>query len=205
MPRIVDHAARRRDFIEAAYATIIEEGLENTTVRGVARKAGYTTGALVHYFKDKDELIRAALNHFGDELRARMVEAHQQQRGRAGLRATLLEALPMDQRSAMSWRVWLALWYRSEANRDMRVEQRRRYREWIGRLRELLEESRDAGELPSNVETDLEARSIVAFVDGLGVQYLMSSGRIPKKRLIAMVDGYLNKLYGELPPPPVLR
>ena len=46
MPKVVDHDARRRDFIKAAYETITENGLANTTVRAVARKAGYTTGAL---------------------------------------------------------------------------------------------------------------------------------------------------------------
>jgi AcrR family transcriptional regulator len=197
LPRKVDHEERRRDFIEAAYATIIEEGLDNTTVRGVARKAGYTTGALVHYFKDKDELIRAALNFFGEELRSRMVSAHREQTGRAALRATLMEALPTDQRSAMSWRVWLALWYHSENNADMRDEQRRRYREWFGRIRDMLDESCESAELPADTDTVLEARSLVAFVDGLGVQYLMASGRFPRKRLVNMVDGYLSRLYGD--------
>ena len=195
MPQVVDHAARRKDFVEAAYAMIVEEGLDNTTVRSVAKKAGYTTGALVHYFKDNDELSREALNYFGDELRARMVDAHQHNSGRDGLRATLIEALPTDARSAMSWRVWLALWYHSEANRDMRDEQRLRYREWLGRVRELLQESIDLAELPDSIDTSMEARGIVAFIDGLGVQYLMSSGRFPKQRLCRMVDDYLSRLY----------
>lgn len=194
MPKVVDHDARRKDFIEAAYATILEEGLENTTVRGVARKAGYTTGALVHYFKDKDELIRAALNYFGDELRNRMVEAHEQQSGLPALRATLLQALPTDKRSGESWRVWLALWYHSEGNPDMRAEQRRRYREWFGRVEELLTEARDAGELHPELDPEEEARGVVAFVDGLGVQYLMSGGHFPKARLVRMIDAYLDRL-----------
>jgi len=195
LPKIVDHEARRQDFIEAAYATIVEQGLDNTTVRGVAKKAGYTTGALVHYFKDKDELIRAVLNHFGDEMRQRMERAHDERRGRVALRETLIEALPTDKRTGASWRVWLALWYHSEANADMRDEQRRRYREWFGRVREMLEESSAMGELPDDVDIGEEARSIVALVDGLGVQYLMSSGRLSGKRLVGAVDRYLERLY----------
>lgn len=197
MPKLVDHEARRRDFIEAAYATIVEQGFANTTIRTVARKAGFTTGALVHYFKDKDELIREALNYFGADLRGRMIEAHREHPGRAGLRATLIEGLPTTRRAAMSWRVWLALWYHSEANDEMRREQRRRYREWFGRLRELLEESVRLGELPAGLDLDGEARSIVALMDGLGVQYLMSSGRMSKRRLQQMVENYLSRLYGD--------
>ncbi|MCB1685262.1 MAG: TetR/AcrR family transcriptional regulator [Pseudomonadales bacterium] len=199
MPKLVDHEARRRDFIEAAYATIVEQGLANTTIRNVARKAGFTTGALVHYFKDKDELIREALNYFGSDLRDRMIEAHREHTGRAGLRATLIEGLPTNKRAAMSWRVWLALWYHSEGNEEMRREQRSRYREWIGRLKELLAESVESGDLPESLDITDEARSIVALMDGLGVQYLMSSGRMPKKRLTQMVDTYLTRLYGDPP------
>ena len=75
MPKVVDHDARRRDFVKAAYETITENGLANTTVRAVARKAGYTTGALVHYFGDKNELIRLALDYSGEVVRDRMVAA----------------------------------------------------------------------------------------------------------------------------------
>ena len=76
MPKVVDHDERRQDFIKAAYKTILESGLANTTVRAVAKKAGYTTGALVHYFGDKDELIRLALDYSGEQVRARMQTVH---------------------------------------------------------------------------------------------------------------------------------
>ena len=195
MPKIVDHEARRRDFIAAAYQTIMEEGLANTTVRAVAKKAGYTTGALVHYFADKEELIREALDYFGREVRGRMQSAHRQQTGRAALRETVLESLPTDKRSASSWRVWLALWYHSESSTDMRTEERRRYREWIGRLARMIEESKSLGELPASIDARAEARALVALVDGLGVQFLMSSARMSAGEMTSMVDRCLDRLY----------
>ena len=197
MPKIVDHEARRRDFIAAAYATIMEEGLANTTVRAVAKKAGFTTGALVHYFGDKDELIREALDYFGSDMRSRMDTAHRDQTGRAALRDTLLEALPTDKRSASSWRVWLALWYHSEASSAMRAEERRRYKEWFGRLTRIFDESKAGGELPKSLDSQTEARMLVALIDGLGVQFLMSSRRMSTKQMIELVDRYLERLYGD--------
>jgi AcrR family transcriptional regulator len=197
VPKVVDHEARRRDFIAAAYETIMEQGLANTTVRAVAKKAGYTTGALVHYFTDKEELIREALEYFGREVRGRMQTAHRQQVGRAALRDTIVESLPSDARSASSWRVWLALWYHSEGSRQMREEERRRYSEWLKRIGGMLEESKRLGELPESVDTKEEARAIVALVDGLGVQFLMSSSGMPRRRMIAMVDRYLHRLYAD--------
>ena len=195
MPKIVDHDARRRDFIAAAYATIMEQGLANTNLRAVAKKAGYTTGALVHYFADKEELIREALDYFGSEVRDRMQSAQVDQKGRAALRETLVESLPTDKRSASSWRVWLALWYHSEASSDMREEERRRYREWIRRLSKMLDESKTLGELDGAIDSRREARALVALVDGLGVQFLMSAGRMSAKQMIEMIDLAVDRLY----------
>ncbi|MEZ5559023.1 MAG: TetR family transcriptional regulator C-terminal domain-containing protein [Pseudomonadales bacterium] len=195
MPKIVDHEARRRDFIDAAYQSILEDGLARTTIRAVARRAGYTTGALVHYFKDKDELIRHVLEENGKQVRLRMQEARSAAQGRRALREVMLEALPTNRVSGASWRIWLALWYHSEETAAMRREERRRYTEWIGRLSEILEECVALGELRATADLSREARSLVALVDGIGVQYLMNNGRLAAREVTAMLDAYLEKLF----------
>ena len=196
MPKIVDHAKRRQDFIEAACETILERSLEGTTVRAVAERAGYTTGALVHYFGDKEELIQQALNHFGDQVRAGMVNAKRTSRGRAALRQLMLQALPADRASAGRWRAWVAMWHRSETSANMRREERKRYREWLGRIGETLEESVEDGELPDSIRVEEEASAVAALVDGAGVQYLMAGARGSRKRVEGLVDRYLDRLYG---------
>jgi AcrR family transcriptional regulator len=195
MPKIVDHDARRKDFIEAAYQSILEDGLAETTVRSVAKRAGYTTGALVHYFAAKDDLIRHVLEANGVSVRERMVLAQKSLKGRVALMEVLREALPISKLSRSSWRIWLALWYHSEKSAAMRTEERRKYKEWIGRISEILEQSVTIGELPSSTNIEDEARSLVAFVDGLGVQYLMANGRMTARHLIHLVDNYLDRLY----------
>jgi len=195
VPKVVDHDARRRDFVKAAYEMIVENGLANTTVRAVARKAGYTTGALVHYFGDKDELIRLALDYSGDDVRDRMQTVHRKQHGRDALREIIVVALPLDKRRSANWRIWLALWYHSESNADMRAEEKRRYREWTGRLERALKESVSTGELPKSTDVRVEVQSLIAFIDGLGVQHLMSSRGMSAKRLVTLLDRYLERLY----------
>ena len=95
MPKSVDHSERRRDFVKAAYDTLLKEGLAATTLRRVAKNAGYTTGALVHYFADKDELIRHAMEENGKRCpRSEWNRWQTQKRGRDALRGLALEALP---------------------------------------------------------------------------------------------------------------
>jgi hypothetical protein len=124
-----------------------------------------------------------------------METARHASRGRQALHDVLLAALPTNPRTGSSWRVWLALWYHSEANDDMRREQRLRYREWIGRLTRIVEESIALGELPRALNARNEARAMVGLIDGIGVQYLMSSGRLPGQRMVEIVENYIARLY----------
>src|SRR5207248_8313763 len=57
MPKKVDHKERREAFLAAAYRTIKKKGIDGVTIRAVAREAGFTTGALVHYVDSKDKLL----------------------------------------------------------------------------------------------------------------------------------------------------
>ncbi|MGH3177968.1 MAG: TetR/AcrR family transcriptional regulator, partial [Streptosporangiaceae bacterium] len=50
MPKVVDHAARRAELVDAAWRVIAEEGLEAATMRRIAEAAGCTTGRVTHYF-----------------------------------------------------------------------------------------------------------------------------------------------------------
>jgi AcrR family transcriptional regulator len=49
----------RMRLLDAAREVFIEHGYEGATMRRIADRAGYTTGALVHHFKDKESLLLA--------------------------------------------------------------------------------------------------------------------------------------------------
>lgn len=195
MPKIVDRESRRQHFIEAAYQTILAEGVAKTTIRSVAKRAGYTTGALVHYFKDKDDLIGQVLEENGKLVRSAMEAAAREYQGRAALRRVIDEALPKNTTQGASWRIWLALWYHSEESADMRREQELRYQEWTGRLRDILQQSVEMAELSEGLDLKREAESLVALIDGIGVQYLMTKGRMSPRHIDDIIETYLDRLY----------
>lgn len=55
---------REQELIDATLKCIAEHGLENTTVRKIAEFAGVTNGLIRFYFNTKEEIIRAAYEHF---------------------------------------------------------------------------------------------------------------------------------------------
>jgi AcrR family transcriptional regulator len=61
---------RHSDIIHAAFRVFAREGFHGASIRKIALEAGLKSSALIYwYFKDKDELVRAVMNHYSPMLR----------------------------------------------------------------------------------------------------------------------------------------
>jgi TetR/AcrR family transcriptional repressor of bet genes len=180
MPKVVDHAARRAELVDAAWRVIAAEGLEAATVRRIAQAAGCTTGLVTHYFESKDDMLVAALREVHRRAGQRMIRHV----GGADIADVLLEvfldALPMDQDRQLEWKVWLAFWGRAATDERLRQEQQRRYAEWRGLLGKLIRRAHPA-------DAAAERRSavdlIAGAIDGLGIQATLEPAKFTDARL----------------------
>jgi TetR/AcrR family transcriptional regulator, transcriptional repressor of bet genes len=166
VPKVVDHAQRRRELVAATWAVVAAEGIEAATVRRIAEEAGCTTGRITHYFADKEEVLVAALRQVHRAAGKRMLAAIGERSGLAALRAVLAEALPLDQERVLEWRVWLAFWGSAATSASLQAEQHERYREWRGLLKRVLA----TAPLSARIDLDRLVDQIVALVDGFGLQ-----------------------------------
>lgn len=98
---------RRRELADAAIQTLSELGYARTSLREIAANSAYSHGVLHYYFKDKDELILAAVRLFRDRC-ARRYEGLLSQGGTAeelaaGLAARLVGDLAEGIRDHRLW------------------------------------------------------------------------------------------------------
>lgn len=194
MPKVVDHQERRLAFAEAAFRVIAKRGLARVTVREIAREAGFTTGALVHYFKSKDQVLIQASEYSGIVVRARMQEHEATRTGIAALKHVVYEALPMTPEMRGTWNVWLGFWDRATHNKEVRAITELRYKEWTGRIATLIKDAQAAGELSPKVDPVRAAQSVVSLVDGIGVRVLLTGGEMSAKRQKELVDSLIDNL-----------
>lgn len=200
MARAVDHSERREIFAAAALRVIMREGMAGLTVRAVAAEAGYTTGALTHYFHSKDQLLIEA-----SELSARLVRDRMERAARTpdaleAIRKVAALALPLTSEIRGYWRIWLGYWERSSYDDEVSRVMRLRYDEWRGRLEALLRRAQAEGEVARHVDPREAAEALVALVDGVGVQVVLGVSRISAARQRAMFDAWLEMLRsGSLP------
>jgi DNA-binding transcriptional regulator YbjK len=173
MPKIVDPETRRAQFVEASWSLIAREGIGAATLRRVSAEAGFTMGALTHYFSDRDALLAESLRatHFAAGARM-LAAAAAAATPRERCKAILLEALPLDTVRLREWRVWLAYWGEAIARPALMAENTRRYEEWTDLVETVLTSWTGAGRP--------QATSIIARIDGFGMQITLA-GHDPER------------------------
>src|SRR6516165_8540507 len=63
-------AGKRARLVAAACRVLYEQGVERTTLADIAQAADVPVGNVYYYFKTKDQLVEAAIEAHGDDLRA---------------------------------------------------------------------------------------------------------------------------------------
>jgi TetR/AcrR family transcriptional repressor of bet genes len=195
MPKVVDHEERRAELREAVWRLASRDGLEAVTVRGVAEEAGCSTGALVHYFDDKEELLLFAFRTVADRVTRRVAAAEDGTSDQLELaRAMLLEGLPLDRERQAEVRLWFAFLGLALSRPALARAHRVTYRAWRDRVAEHLTAAKDQGLIRADVDTATQAAALVGLVDGLAVQATFEPRALSAERQLELVDACIDSL-----------
>jgi len=185
MPKKVDHHQRRVQLAQAAVAAIDAHGLDAVRLVDVAQEAKLTTGAVMHYLSNKDEVLLAAF----DEVCARTL----MRLGGAvdgDLVDLALSYLPHDADTTREWRVFLQFWGRGVHDPAFRARHRVAYETIAEMLRIDL-----AARNVSNASTVADA--MIAAVDGVAVRVVMERDAWPPARIRATLSALLVPLIAD--------
>src|SRR5262245_5664975 len=195
MPKVVDHEQRRAELAAAVWRLASRDGLEAVTVRRVAEEAGWSTGALVHYFADKEELILFAFRTAADRVGRRLAEIEE----RTGdplerARAQLLEGLPLDRDRQDEVRFWFSFLGLALTRPALARAQRGADRAGRDRIADRLREAQESDAVRADADCVTEAAALVGLVDGLAVQATFEPRALSATRQVELVDAWLDRL-----------
>jgi TetR/AcrR family transcriptional regulator, transcriptional repressor of bet genes len=177
MPKVVDHEKRREELAAAVWRLASREGLDAVTIRGVAAEAGWSTGALHHYFSDKEELLLFAFKTVADRVGRRVATARAESGEPLELaRALLAIGLPLDDERRNETRLWFAFLGLALTRPPLARAQRLAYEQWRRLVADALREAQERGDIEDDVDVEREAAALVALVDGLAVQASFDPG-----------------------------
>lgn len=187
MPKQVDAEARRAELAAAARRVILRDGLEATTLREVAREAGWSIGVLAHYFDTKDELLRYCL---ADPAWVMNRFETTEPDGLASVRRIIERLLPLSAEMRDMWQVWMAFWVSWPGDPSWDQERRDRQRRFRRYCRQLVRHARDRGELEPDVDPERIGDALAILLHGIGVQAVMDPRAWPQRRQLSELDEF---------------
>ncbi|MGW9480096.1 TetR/AcrR family transcriptional regulator [Saccharomonospora azurea] len=195
MPRIVDHDERRHRIARAFQRLLAAEGFAAVSFSRLATEAGVSVGLIQHYFVSKDALLRFAYDDAAARLSER-VRARVRSGEAAGLPSarvlldSLAELLPLDAERDLEYRVRQGLQAQALHHAELADVARRAGGDLLGYVTAVVEAGKACGEVDSGVDAPLAARAILATVQGLADQVVLSGAdSFPARDVLARAVG----------------
>jgi AcrR family transcriptional regulator len=194
VPKVVDHDERRQELAEATRRVIRREGVEAATVRAVAAEAGWSAGALRHYFPAQGELLAFAMELVVDRVRERIGAVQPGGDVRAAVEHRLEQVLPLDAERRMEMEVWLAFWSRAQADAGLRAQRDETHRALRLLVRRCLAALAEAGLTRADRSLEVETTRLHALLDGLALHGVTSPETTTPRRMRAALRSHLDAL-----------
>lgn len=158
-----------------------------------------STGYVMHYFEDKQQLESAVLAANNLSAGRRVEAASRRKRGLDALVAAVEAVLPLDAARRLEWQVWVAFWTVSGAAENGAhglVSARRA----LGQILAVpFAEAIADGELPDTLDVRYECERLMTLAAGLGLLAGASPPATVNRLARRMIDDHLAALAGEPP------
>lgn len=194
MPKIVDHAERRREIASTVLDIIAERGVTAATIRAVAERSGWSTGVIGHYFEDRKDLLLGALRRAGELAGTQQLEINRLLIGRQALEAILDEELPLDRRRLALTRIFVFFYAEAATDESTSAEVDTYLRRWRRQVAHAVRAAQDLGDLDASLDPDLVAMDLVALTDGLSIQAIFNADIMARIRESSPVRMWINRL-----------
>jgi AcrR family transcriptional regulator len=173
---------RRSQILWATIECVAEMGIEGSTMKSIAQRAGVSTGLLTYYFRDKNDLMKSALA-FGHQMVGERTRSLRDASGdQEGLRPIFKAGLVEKPPRVPPLSFWIEYWAHSTRDPELmefRAERIARFRQnWAARVRSGIE----GGEFRSDIDPLLAADMLQALLDGLQLKVALDARTVSAQR-----------------------
>ena len=189
MPLIVDHDERRNFIAKVVKRIVATEGMEAVTVRHVARRAGFKSAIISHYFKDKREMLNFTLESIR-ELAAERVKAGFEDH--LDLAACFEHLLCIEPDSLLDWQVWFGFWGKTTFDSELVNIRKRIVQATQDYLERVLEGAKQRGGLPETLDCGMHARRLQMVFNGIAALVIINPNAWPPEAQRAVLGAELT-------------
>ncbi|MDP5276310.1 TetR/AcrR family transcriptional regulator [Chengkuizengella axinellae] len=189
---------RRANILNAAKNVFIELGYEHTTMKHIMDETGVSRGGLYQYFSNKEDVFECILE---EELNHESIEISEILKGSVqSYWDLLLESIYGEERKPDDEMDPLAPskleFFITGRNNDRRKEYcKNRYYNGFKIYADIIEQGQQDGEFSDKFDSEVIARSIITFIDGLSVdQSILSKEDLKSKQQSVLFLEYLKMI-----------
>lgn len=196
MPKIVDHEKRKIKIAEATWKVIVEEGIDNATVRKIAQASGLSVGALRYYFASQTELLHFSMELVSERVMQR-VEKRKVSKDHVSLEFLtdgVSEVLPIDEERKIEMEVWLAFSAKVLVDTKLRELSNKVYKDMHQGFENVIRALKLLNILKDEIDLDLEANRLHAIVDGMAIHHLLNPEQFTHENIIETLKYHLQSL-----------
>jgi AcrR family transcriptional regulator len=183
----------RERILDAVVAITAERGLDQVSIREVASMAGVSIGTVQYYCRTKDDMLLLAMNHVNDRLVRRIDALEPAHNAVDRLCDVLRQWLPLDAERATDARVWLAFAARAVVNPRLGEVEAANTLQLRADIAGLLERGKAGGDVAPTVDSELQALTVLAVLDGLTIQLLHEPPSLTREQALAALTTLVTR------------
>jgi AcrR family transcriptional regulator len=152
---------------DAAIAVIATDGLDEVSVRSVAKVAGVAPGTVQHHFRNRDDLLVGALTRTVRRQLERLPPSPPDTHPSERLFSGLVELLPIAAAPREEAIVWVAFSAAASTRPSLRESHAAAVQLTRNLIRDVLEAASESGQLQPGITVEPGSAMLTAVVDGL--------------------------------------
>ncbi|HEY2775106.1 MAG TPA: TetR/AcrR family transcriptional regulator [Candidatus Binatia bacterium] len=188
----------RADLKETAIDCFSRYGYQGTSIDRIAREAGVTKGAIYYHYKDKNDLLSAAVADRVGEFEDRVQKACEGAAAEEALRRVVsvsIEHAISNDRPRFAIKLMVEA---IDTHDPLLEEMRGMMRRFRAFLRNIVRAGQDSGQFRRDADADSVAATLTSAVIGAETQYYLDPDRFHLEQTLAtFIDQLCNDLRGE--------
>ena len=196
MPKIVDKEQKRREIALKAMDLFAQKGFEKSSIREIAEIAGMGKGTFYDYFNDKFDLLNEIArfvfstwnDHFAKEINKTEVPLEQ-------IKIIIEEGTASAQTFEQFMILYIEIW-RLSVGKSPYDQFHKTFQKFLkdskAMLASIIDRGKEEGTIRGDVNSGAVATSIIAFVDGICLHYLVLK---PKFNIKEAASEFLKTLF----------
>ncbi|MCI1859232.1 MAG: TetR family transcriptional regulator [Sporolactobacillus sp.] len=187
----MDQIKRREKVAEACWRVIKHKGIEQASVREIAREAGLSVGALRHYFSSQQELFIFSMELVTEKVGKRIEKLTFTGEPIADAIQILSQVMPVDAQRRLEMEAWYAFTSKALHDPDLQAMSRKMYEDMYRGCWLVVDRLSAASDKVKRSETD----HLYALVDGLAVHTILQPELMTAQRALTIVEHYLHAIH----------